>query len=138
MFARAFRRRVSDNDEFVLAPNFHLQPESRSLLHIRRGEVLGNEALLTGTLRLLVRFEAIGREAMRKQEHAFRRNDFFKSLAPCQKRLLAQILSVGVKTVEECVHRLPLALLKKLKARNVLAVEDHDFSVEQQVERAEF
>jgi len=117
--------------------NFYLQPEFRPLLHVRRRQILGHEAFVAAALCDFVGFDAIGSEAMRKQQDALSGDDRFECFAPIGKRLMPQIFAVSVETIEDRVDRRAFALLKKLKTRDALAVEHHHFAIEEQGCRAE-
>src|SRR5665213_607244 len=115
--------RKSSDYELILLMYLYLQPQCGASLHIRRGEVLGDEALKSFALRGAVSGHPVRAEAARGHQELLWTEGTFENGTACRQRLAPKILSLSVQAVENRIDRLIPAALKELKARDTLLVE---------------
>src|SRR5580693_3034939 len=129
---RSRRLRESADDKFIFFPNFHLQPRRRAPRNILRRQILRDQSLETLLLRNFKGLDAVRIEPHRKNQV---RRRLYRSLergASLRKRRFPQILAIAIDTIENRKRRPPIALLQKLKPRNIVRIKNHDLAVQRQ------
>src|SRR4029077_11129835 len=128
MLPRAGRLRIPGNHELILLMHLYFKPLSCAPFHVRTGQILCHQSLVSLAFRDAKGLETVGCQSVRRHQRLARADRPHHHGASRGEGFTPQILTIEKKAIKDSVHRFTLILLKELKSGNTLFVEYHNLA----------